>query len=859
MRPMKESTYNAIKNRNMTGANRFNHEVLIDGYKAGYGEMKDYKTISVSGSEFADLCMRSDGKILMLIKRGNSLYLKTADNDAALGLTETYSGGDLFLTELEIQGRLLRLKNGQILLFTKSRGDATNPHQSKVYRSNNGLGTDFTLINTLFTTPKTSNHLFYWDGLPKPIQIETGTIFAVVSEVYVMQAGYESIRGCIYSSDDNGLNWIKLYGYGYSTTSVNGTASFAKYGNNIFVPVFRGGSSVYTSGFLSTDNGVTWSWSWSSLFDGLSGGTWSITTFANDDMGDLYMVEGINTFGESTLYKYNGISKLLADINTKANWELITSLSLESPYTDDKLLWFSDNGSVHFIAPSLKHFGAFREFIDSKFKTSSITISKSHGGASTATIQVNNKNGVVNPRNQDGPLYKILGLNKQIIIKQGYGDDLVDSFTGIIDSINMTTFPQLATLSLRDNLKKALDQIVTKGGNNVVKYAHQPIENIVTDLCNLCGLTMGYIESTGINIATEFNWQSYADAFQFLSDLASFEFLCDESGKFHFRRDYQPADMEIAWSFEEGVDIQDLSYEIDDTDLYRAVRVYGKSEDDQILVYNAAFVDAQEFNILPQKFLKIDATETSTMAELAKIAQRALATMRSRTRVIKFSAIAIPHLQVGDFIQLFESSTNTHEIYRLSAINLTMTKDSFTMSCTAYYYGDSLVPGELPADIAYQVPDPNLNLIPEMTSNTKPYGVARSSSVYKDWQTTYHPWRAMNTDDDDWFWDLNTKTGWIEYEFPLKHIVDKYSLKARQDLTWNKALPKDFTFEAFDGEKWIVLDTRTNQTNWGIYEVRTFKFTNTTPYAKYRLRVSANNGYVRTQLEQIMFYYGGGA
>lgn len=178
------------------------------------------------------------------------------------------------------------------------------------------------------------------------------------------------------------------------------------------------------------------------------------------------------------------------------------------------------------------------------------------------------------------------------------------------------------------------------------------------------------------------------------------------------------------------------------------------------------------------------------------------------------------------------------------------------MSGTAYYYGDSIVPGELPTDTATQTVAPTTNLIPEMTSNTAPSGVARASSIYT---SNYEPWQAFNGHSDDYYWNSITNTGWIEYQFPEKTIVDKYTLKARQLTIYNDAMPRDWTFEGFDGEKWVVLDRQTGQTNWGVYQSRTYLFTNTTAYSKYRLNVSRNDGYMRLQLEQLAMYYGGGA
>lgn len=876
MRPMKESTYNALKNRSMVGPNRFGYDIEVEGYTEGYSEIEQKLENNTGQARAVDFVVRRDGKVLIAYLSGNSLYLKLVDSEEEFNtVPNLLTGGTLFKTFEQINlaqcFSMIRLNNGKILLLVNDIGSfGGSPWTINAYISESGGIEDFVLKKTLFSQARISSNTSYAKArVSKPAVHADGTVFFAASE-RISASSIDMTNATVFSSDSEFETFQRKtvpFETSYRNVYPNNFRNMVVIGDFVFFHYLYEASSYNVYIIYSANKGETWSvMTHSFLADTYT----AQRTFVADDTGVLFMLVsgGSANTANSRLYRMKETSTLSpAALNDSANWELLRS---------DMIIWWSDNpGYLSMAADGSIHWYSVRAVNDNTgsavntvltrsrkapvFDIQSIAISKSKGGANTASISVNNQAGRVNPRNPDSPLYKILNLNRKAHIAQGYGTDLVPSFTGIIDGVHMSTFPMVAEIKLRDNLKRALDQIVTKNGSQVVTYARQPIEDIVSDLCFLCGMPVGTIEPTGISVEKEFNWQTYADALQFLSDIASFEFLVDEAGLFHFRRDYQPDDMEVAWSFEEGVDIQNLSYEIDDTDLYRAVRVYGKSEDDQVMVYNAAFVDAEEFNILPQKIMKIDATETSTMGELAKIAQRALATMRSRTRIIKFSAVAIPHLQVGDFIQLFESSTNTHEIYRLSSIDLNMTKDHFTMTCTAYYYGDSLVPDELPSDIAYQVPDPNLNLIPEMTSNTTPYGVARSSSVYKDWQTTYSPWRAMNTDDDDWFWDLNTKTGWIEYEFPLKHIVDKYSLKARQDLTWNKALPKNFTFEAFDGSKWIVLDTRTNQTNWGIYEVRTFKFVNTTPYAKYRLRVSANNGYVRTQLEQIMMYYGGGA
>lgn len=905
---MTETTYNSIKNRNMIGPNGFKYDMTIEDVEEVYFGQVESSVITVTQESptSSDHVVLPDGRVLYVYAVNDTYNVKyhffndLEDFKSQKGPTQTgtwgpndpsfhvlnYPNGTFDLNKISINV----LTDGSFIILIADGPDSSyfektevdKPYSIKCFRSTTGSMEDLSMS---IVYEYDFDQVLYGPGgfVNKPRQDSTGRVYfcgCTTEFVQGMGGVYEALFPSYYNdivsifySDDMGITWVKAYSYGSETRSPYydrpGDILIIEQPHRKLIFTTMCGHDDYTFIVGSMDGGATWAiYDFRLNVNGpyLENRQWYVGLFK--DNLHLWMIRYTDS-GQHGLYSFKiTLNFNLSDLNDNNKWTLKRIM----PHVGYEIF---EPGDYQFrlrhitVTPETVYIGAWWNFhyvlitmarqIDKLvIDPIHISISKSKGGANTATLKVDNKNGIVNPRNPNSSLYGLLNINKQINIKLGYGSDLVDSFVGLVDSISMSTFPQVADIKLRDSLKRALDQTLTKNGSQVVKYSKQPIENIVADICNLCGLVVGKIEPTGISIEKEFNWQTYADAIQFLSDIASFEYLIDESGLFYFRRDYQPGDMEVAWSFEEGVDIQDLTYSIDDVDLYSSIRVYGKSGD-TVLVYNAPFLDAPEFNILPQKVMKIDATETSTTSELKKIAERAVATMRSRSRVINFTAIAIPHLQVGDFIQLFESSTNTHEIYRLSSINLSMTKDSFTMSCSAYYYGDALVPGELPDAVAVQTPNPNLNLIPNMTSNTKPSGVARSSSVYKLYNITYSPWRAFNNDSSDYFWDLSTKTGWIEYEFTEKTIVDKYKIKARQDLTWNKALPKAWTFEAFDGTSWVVLDKRTEQKNWGIYEERSYLFVNTTPYIKYRLRVSDNNGYVRTQIEQMSMHYGGGS
>ncbi len=132
------------------------------------------------------------------------------------------------------------------------------------------------------------------------------------------------------------------------------------------------------------------------------------------------------------------------------------------------------------------------------------------------------------------------------------------------------------------------------------------------------------------------------------------------------------------------------------------------------------------------------------------------------------------------------------------------------------------------------------NLIPQMTSNTSPSGIA---SAGESWTNT-PAWKAFDKnvnyyDTDHHAWGTTKTYGWLAYEFSTPQIITKYTIV---NTIGASLLPKNWTFEAWDGTQWIVLDTRTNISNWVSNVKQEFTFNNVTAYNKYRINISANNG-----------------
>lgn len=132
------------------------------------------------------------------------------------------------------------------------------------------------------------------------------------------------------------------------------------------------------------------------------------------------------------------------------------------------------------------------------------------------------------------------------------------------------------------------------------------------------------------------------------------------------------------------------------------------------------------------------------------------------------------------------------------------------------------------------------DMIPDITSNTSVFGIASASDSYS---ANYAAWKAFDdTSDNESHWHtLSGKTGWLAYEFSERQKVTGYSIEPNHYNGVSYA-PRDWTFEGWNGNTWVVLDTRTAIGGWVYNEKKTFQCDNTNYYIKYRINVSANGG-----------------
>jgi hypothetical protein len=140
------------------------------------------------------------------------------------------------------------------------------------------------------------------------------------------------------------------------------------------------------------------------------------------------------------------------------------------------------------------------------------------------------------------------------------------------------------------------------------------------------------------------------------------------------------------------------------------------------------------------------------------------------------------------------------------------------------------------------------NLIPTMTSNTAPSGIAFASTYYTS-NDSYNAYRAMNGNDDQ-TWISQTTTGYIGFIDTVAKAVDKYGVQSAGSANnGTNACPRDWqlqgsndTTDGTDGTWTDIGNPVSGITYSGQKEMKYFTVTNSTEYSAYRINITSNNG-----------------
>jgi hypothetical protein len=133
-------------------------------------------------------------------------------------------------------------------------------------------------------------------------------------------------------------------------------------------------------------------------------------------------------------------------------------------------------------------------------------------------------------------------------------------------------------------------------------------------------------------------------------------------------------------------------------------------------------------------------------------------------------------------------------------------------------------------------------VIPKMTSNTAPSGVASASSTRSNYQPYYAFDRSTGmVGSYGSQWNTNYPYGWLAYQFTTKKCIKSYYIVGETTVTGQN--PKSWTFEGSnDGSTWDVLDTVSGKSKWYNGEVFIRFIQNINQYYNYRINISANCG-----------------
>lgn len=124
-----------------------------------------------------------------------------------------------------------------------------------------------------------------------------------------------------------------------------------------------------------------------------------------------------------------------------------------------------------------------------------------------------------------------------------------------------------------------------------------------------------------------------------------------------------------------------------------------------------------------------------------------------------------------------------------------------------------------------------------------PAPVGRTYSASSVYSGANQPAAAFDGDAGTvWQSDVGT-TQSLSVEWTSAQRIAAYSVGAG-----GVEAPRAWQLQGWDGSAWVVLDTRTAETGWGGYSLRSYTLAGPVEYARYRLAVTANNGGARVSV-----------
>jgi len=696
MRAIPAAVETLLKSRAQAGANAHNHLITLTGASTGSASLVDpttwttWRTFVTTGRGYGNMAETADGRAICIYCQSGAVKLAYAANVAGIldgTLAFDTAGATTLISGLSYPCASINLIEGKLnVAIVSLNTDNIYVRRADFWRDTDGNGTGMAWVSNITMslgpgTGQAGEIYAYWQnalGASLIQKYEAGNLIVILPiQNYIYN------RAQAFYSTDDGETWIA------GATTDNGTGDHvAESHSQTFF--FVDSETFWTIWLSSSASGWFIEWTNSGAnqvrryWDGGWGSwPWNEPWFAGFvNVNDTAFMCASGGSDDVNFYQYQLEDFSAAEFVKAENWEVVNVVSggPEKPY----FFLLTASALVCQSGPAGEVSGAGTAVMLNTLRAKRIEISRNKGMASSATVVFDNKAGIYSPDKAVGATWKnIMFPNNGILIDQGYGSELIRTFSGTIDDVVMTTFPAEITLVCRDYMKRAYDQLITSGGTHSITYNNFTPEAMFADLAAKAGWSAGDIhtEATGLTIVEKvFQNETYGDAFSWLADMCGFMVFCDEDGDIYYIKDDDDAVPTSDYAFAEGEDIISLGYTISDRDLYNKIICVGDGVSYEVTYYNT-------YNILAGKKMIINASEATTEAQCQAIAEQARYVMNARARICEFAAIANPYLQIKDTLTVTETTTLISELYNITDISTVQSPDGgYIAQITAYHY-----------------------------------------------------------------------------------------------------------------------------------------------------------------------------